>query len=234
MQKWKQAWQIAKLELSVSTKKIAFGCLIILGFFPYAISYFQHYLDNSVISYDLFFILFFILGINVGNPNYWHLKQAAVHPLLMMQLPLPIKQEIFIKSRFIIHFCFSFPVQIAFLIFFYIASPIAQLLSIPAYIAFAIIWLSVNLYIGTVTPISEAYPANWLFTAAITFILFFIFLFLLSVSHLIFGHGVVELSIMIAKNWPVLSSVVSLMIGFAAVKAHQLYMKQIMNKRDYF
>ncbi|MEF2290793.1 hypothetical protein [Virgibacillus dokdonensis] len=234
MQKWKQAWQVAKLELSISTRKIAFGCLIVLGFFPFTISNFQHYLDNSVISYDLFFILFFTLGINVGNPNYWHLKQANVYPLLMMQLPLPIKQEILIKSRFIIHFCFSFPVQFAFLIIFYVASPIAHLLSIPAYIAFAIIWLSVNLYMGTLTPISEVYPANWLFTAAMTFIFLFIFLFILSISHLIFDHGVVELSMIIARNWPVLSSAVSLIIGFAAVKAHQLYMKQIMNKRDYF
>ncbi|NBJ70266.1 MULTISPECIES: hypothetical protein [Clostridia] len=234
MQKWKQAWQIAKFELSVSTRKIAFGCLIILGFFSYAISSFQQYLDNNVIGYDLFFILFFTLGINIGNPNYWHLKQADVYPLLMTQLPLPIQQEIVIKSRFIIHFCFSFPVQIAFLIIFYVASPIADLLSIPAYIAFAIIWLSVNLYIGTLTPISEVYPANWLFTVAMTFFFLFIFLFILTLSNLIFDHSVVKLSIIIAKNWPVISSMVSLIIGFAAVKAHQIYMKQIMNKRDYF
>ncbi|WP_077298217.1 hypothetical protein [Virgibacillus pantothenticus] len=234
MQKWKQAWQIAKFELSVSVKRFVFGSIPVVFFASLLIISFHDYLNSSFILYDVFFIIFFTGGLYYRYPDHLQSRQQwNFVPWLKMQLPLPIQQEILIKSRFIIHFCFSFPVQIAFLIIFYVASPIANLLSIPAYISFAIIWLSVNFYLGTSVPISEVYQTNRMVTVAIIIVMLFIFLFILSGSHLITDHGVVELSIIVAKKWPLTASGISLIIGLAAVKAHQVYMKKFLNQLDY-
>ncbi|API91942.1 hypothetical protein J32TS6_23620 [Virgibacillus pantothenticus] len=237
MQQWKQAWRIAQLELSHSIGKFFLGYLIVIIFSGFFVFNLQGYLSNGFIFYDMFFILFFIIGANMG-PDHFRSKQHFnfAHPLLITQLQLPIEQNILIKSRFVIHFCFTLPVQILFLVVFYLTSPISGLLSIPAYIAFAIIWLSVNLYMGTLLPMSEAIETGFatrIGTVIIAVIIFFIFLFILSGSHLITDHGVVELSIIVAKKWPLIASAISLIIGLAAVKAHQVYMKKFLNKLDY-
>lgn len=240
MQKWKQAFQVAKLELSHSWQGFIL-CLILTFFLSFLFIYnLDAYLNTQVMGYDFLFITFFFLGFVWAKPNYFQLQHQSsgfiAAPVFLMQLQLPIEQDILIKSRFIVYFFYSLPWQICFLILFY-ASSINEVLSVTAYLIFSIMWLSVTLYAGTIFPISDAGEQGFFTTkiggiigALLYFSIVFIFMFPI---YILTNHGIVYWSIILAQKWPWLAATISLIIGFTAVNIHQVYMKKKINKLDY-
>ncbi|MCC2249886.1 hypothetical protein JUJ52_07885 [Virgibacillus sp. AGTR] len=241
MKEWKQAYQVAKLELTHSIKGFFFYFIFLMFILSFLATSLESYIDNDFMGYDFFFIFLFFMGGFWAKPKVFQSQKQAldvlVSPTLIMQLQLPIKQDVLIKSRFIIYFCYSLPWQVIFLILFYYVSPINEMLSISAYIAFSVIWLSTAVYVGTLFPMSDAGERGFAATTIGTIIIAIMVLFLMFIAFLgiyfFTDHGFVYWSIVIAKKWPFLASILSIGLAGAALQAHQIYMKKIMNKLDY-
>lgn len=241
MQDWKRAFGLAKFELRESKGSL----ILVLLFFLFLCSYFRSslpsYLENGFVGYDFFFVLVFSVAAFWAKPKEFQISKInsslQVSRLLVTQSQLPIKRDVLVKSRFIIHFFYSFPYQVLLLLLLYAFTPdLSELLPLGSYTAFSIIWLSFGIYTGYVFPMSEAGDKTGLTTAAIIaycivflVITFFVFAFI----HFLFGNGIVYWSIVFAQKWPLLSSVISLFLAFFGFKHWQYYMNKAMEKIDY-
>lgn len=241
MQDWKQAFWLATFELSESKRSFIFPFIFFLFLLSYFRSSLPSYLENGFIGYDLFFVLVFSVAAFWAKPkefqSYKISSNLQASGLLVMQSQLPIKRDVLVKSRFIIHFFYSFPYQVFLLILLYALTPeLSELLTFGSYIAFSIIWLSFSIYTGYVFSMSEAGDKTAMTTGAVIaycivflIILFFIFTFI----HVLFDNGIVYWTIIFAQKWPLLSSAISILLAFFGFKHWQYYMKKTMKKVDY-
>ncbi len=241
MKDWKEAYQLAKLELSQSWQGFVFTFCFYMFVLSYLAVSLESYLENDFMGYDFFFLLLFSIAGMWMKPKQFQVQKQTegflAAPILLMQLQLPIRQEILIKSRFIIYFFYSFPWQIILLGVYYFITPIQDVLSLVSYIAFCLIWLSANVYIGTVFPISDAgekgFTTTKLGTALTVVISLFAVFLLFLIIYALSDHGVVYWTIVFAEKWPLVSSIISIIIAYFALQAHQIYMKKVINKVDY-
>lgn len=239
MNTWKQAFWLAKFELKES--KLNFLLLLIilplitLGF----IASFESYLSLNFVGIDFYFILSFTFAAAWTKPKYFQVQQLndelVASPSVFMLQQLPISKDLIIKSRLIIYFVYSFPPQILLLIFLYLFTPtIQEMMDLSLYSVFAVIWLSFGVYIGGIIPISDAgdrasprkvavYGVLML-VGAIAFFTFF---------HIVSDYGIVHWTLIIAKKWPILSGVLSVILAYFGLIYWQSYMKKLMEKLDY-
>lgn len=241
MQDWKQGFGLAKFELRESKGSLILSLLFFLLMFSSFRSSLPSYIENGFVGYDFFFILIFSVATFWAKPKAFQSNkinsELQASPILVMQSQLPIKREVLVKSRFIIHFFYSFPYQALLLILLYTFTPgLSELLSLGSYIAFSIIWLSFGIYTGYVFPMSEAGDKTATTTGAmIAYLIVFLMImfFVLIYVHFLFGNGIVYWSIVFAQKWPLLSSAISILLAFLGFKHWQHYMKKATEKLDY-
>lgn len=239
MQDWKQAYWLAKFEWKASKRAFIWLFLFFAFMALFFLPSFSDYLGNDFAGFDLFFILLFSLSPAWLRTKEFQYKKISgelwASPSLIMLAQLPISKNVLTKSRFIAYFAYSFPFQLLMLIALYAINPEFQVMLSPvSHIAFAIIWLAIGIYVGFLMPASDA--GDRVNTKIMTFysivliiggLLFFTFI------HLIFDNGPVYLTIIAAQNWPLLSSVVSILLAFLGFHYWQHYIKKTMEKWDY-
>ncbi|MFA1822130.1 hypothetical protein ACDX78_18415 [Virgibacillus oceani] len=241
MTDWKQAFAIAKLELKASVLSFVFVLGFILLLLSSLVSSLDSYMNNGYAGFDLLFILIFTFAPVWLKPKDFQSQiiygDLLASPALVMQNQLPIRKEVLIKSRFIIHFFYSFPFQLLTVIALYTFSPLQDLLSFDGFIAFAVMWIAFGVYAGYSIPYSEAGSKAPVkentFMVVLGFIFLIAVLFLFSFIHLLFGNGIVYWSIIFAQKWPLLTSIISIMLAIAGYQHWRFYMKKRMRNIDY-
>lgn len=219
MEDWKQAAALAKFEFRHSKR-----ALIPLGFMLIVYAFLMIYSAPQLVEtvfYDLFFLIFIGMAASWAKPKEFQLNKMRNgswgSPYFLMLHQLPIRKEVLIKNRFVVYYAYSIPSHFLFLLSIYLFSEkIRTILTFPEYAAFMIIWLSFGIYWGTSFPLADIGDTKkrGTFEMGIYAVLFFVPIiggvFLL--QHFT-GYGAVYWSMMIAKNWPILSSILSIILA---------------------
>lgn len=239
MQNWKEAHRLAVFEVKKSLWGIPMS-LLLFGFIGFIMgTLLDEYLDNGYVAPDFLLLLLFTFMPAWTKPKDFQIKQLNgsmwVPPPVIMLKQLPVKENILTKSRFIVCYVFSLPIQAVFLLVLYASSPeLRDVLSPGSYVAFSIIWLAFSFYAGGVIPASEAGAiTNKGMVTLYGIIILVSFIGVLTFIHLITGQGVLYWTIMFAQNWPLLSSIISIFLAITGVKYWQHDMKKQMRKIDY-
>lgn len=233
LEDWKQAVALAKFELRNSKR-----ALIPLGFMLITYAFLMIYAApelGETFFYDLFFLVFIGMAASWAKPKVFQLNKMSNGswgaPYFVMLHQLPIRKEILVKNRFVIYYAYSIPSHALFLISIYAFSEeIRTILTFPEYAAFMVIWLSFGIYWGTAFPLTDIGEVTkmgtfkmWLYTV--------LFLVIVVGGVILLqwftGYGVVYGSMMLAKNWPLLSSLLSII---AAVVCTKLVLRQANKK----
>ncbi|MFD2629722.1 hypothetical protein [Oceanobacillus kapialis] len=242
MSEWLQAYRIAKLELQKSVLGFLQGLFLTTFVTIFLITSLSSYLDNGYVGFDFFFLLLFSVGLIWAKPKEFQLQKVngdlLASPIFMMQLALPIKRSILIKSRFIIQFVYSFPFQLLFLIAFYIFSPINDTFSISGYLAFMVFWLLIGMFFGCALPSADAGDSSKLTTTTIGSIFSSILLLIISIAVLIAvhastGEGPVYWSIKTIERWPLLAIGIAILLTLTTMAYWLSYMQKRLAKQDY-
>lgn len=239
MEKWQQAWWLAKFELKQSKLHILFLLLlcplVILGF----ISNFNDYLSINFVGIDLVFLLLFTFAPIWAKPSHFQIQKInngfSASPAIFMLQQLPITTHVIVSSRFIIYFIYTIPVQVITLIFLYAFTPALQeMMTIGPYIAFSIIWLSLGIYLGGIIPVGDAGDQSSTLKVAIYSILMLISLIaFFTFLHLVTGNGLVYWTLIFAQKWPILTALLSIIMAIFGLIFGQYYMRKTMGKLDY-
>ncbi|MCG3417814.1 hypothetical protein ACTWPF_02240 [Oceanobacillus sp. M65] len=242
MSEWNQAYQLAKLELQASKLSFIYGFVLTMFVTLFLITTLPSYLDNGYVGYDFFFLLLFSVGAIWAKPKEFQIQKVSgvllASPILMMQLALPIKRSVLVKSRFIIQFFYSIPYQLLFLIAFYIFSPITNVLSTQEYLAFAALWLLIGIFLGSALPVADAGDTSKLTTTVAGSIFASLILLIgsftiLTTVHVSTGEGPVYWSLVAIGKGPVASLAVALLLTVGAMGYWISYMKKRIGKQDY-
>ena len=224
MEDWKQAVALSKFELR-NSKKAVFPLGFMLIVYAFLMISAAPQLVESMF-YDIFFLIYIGMAASWAKPKEFQLSKMKngswMSPYFVWLHQLPIRKEILIKNRFVIYYAYSIPANMLFLVAIYAFSEsIRTILTFPEYAAFTIIWLSFGIYWGTAFPLTDVGEVKkmgsfkmWLYT-----VLFFAVVvggvFLLQRFT---GYGVVYGSMLLAKNWPLLSSLLSIIAAVVCTK----------------
>lgn len=222
MEDWKQAISLAKFELRYSKR-----ALIILGFMLIAYTFFiinsaPIYVETGFVLFDLFFLMIIGIGAMWAKPKKFQMNKMGNDSwrksYFVMLHQLPIRKEILIKNLFVIYYAYAVPFHTLFLVSIYAFSQTMQtVLTFPEYAAFSIIWISFGIYWGVMYPLADLGEVNHSSNFKVTLD---IILFLVTVGggvillQLYTGYGVVYWSMMVAKEWPLLSSILSIIAAY--------------------
>ena len=203
---------LSKFELRNSKKAVfPLGFMLIVYAFL-MISSAPQLVDS--LFYDVFFLIYIGMAASWAKPKEFQLNKTKdgswISPYFVLLHQLPIRREVLIKNRFVVHYVYSIPANVLFLGSIYAFSEtIRTILTFPEYAAFTIIWLSFGIYWGTAFPLTEVGEVKkmgsfkmWLYTVL------FLVVVVGGVTLLqrFTGYGVVYGSMLLAKNWPLLSS----------------------------
>ncbi|MUK88714.1 hypothetical protein GMD78_09950 [Ornithinibacillus sp. L9] len=241
MNTWKQAFKLATFELKQSKINLIFSLVITLFLLGYLRKSLPEYVENGFLGFDLFFMILFSFATAMPKPKAFQIQNIQpnfiVSPILLMQKHLPIKEEVLIKSRFIIHFIYTFPFQVIAIVGLLYLATFPAHFSIDSMIAFAILWLSFSFYVGFIFPASDTGDKGFLATTAGLFIIGILTVgigsILFTLFHAITGHGFVYWSIIAADKWPLFTSIASIIAAYSGYHFWKNYMKRNMNKIDY-
>lgn len=239
MEKWKQAYFLAAAEIKVSKKALLFllffTTLITLGI----LSSTEDYLEKNYVWFDLFFILMFSVAPVWAKPKQFQIQQMndelVAAPVVVMLNQLPINRDVIVKSRLIIHFIYSIPVQFILLSCLYFFNPtIQEIMPAGTYLVFSFIWISFSLYAGSIFPASEAGDKASSLKVIVYGILMVIgALVFFTLFTLLFKSGIVYWTIYFAQDWPFLSVLISILLTIIGLNYWQKYMKRMIQKIDY-
>lgn len=239
MEDWKQAAALAKFELRHSKKAV-----IPLGFMLIVYAFLMVYAAPQLVEtifYDLFFLIFIGIAALWARPKEFQWNQMRDGswgtPYFVMLHQLPIRNEILIKNRFVIYYIYSIPAHFLFLFSMYaFSSEIRAILTFPEFVAFSVIWLSFGIYYGVQYPVTDILQVAksstvkmWILTV----------LFLAScvggviLLQQLTGYGIVYNSMMLAKKWPLYSSVISILAAIICTKLALRQANQKIMKTDY-
>ena len=239
MEDWKQAITLAKFELMNSKRAlISLGAMLIV--YAFLMIYAAPQLVETIF-YDLFFLIYIGMAASWAKPKEFQIDKMRNGswgmPYFVMLHQLPIRKEILIKNRFVIYYAYSIPFHALFLISIYAFSEeIRTILTFPEYAAFTIIWLSFGIYWGAQFPLTDVGQVAktstvkmWFYTA-----LFLV----IGVGAVILlqqfpGYGIVYCSMMLAKKWPLLSSIMSIIAAVVCTKLALRQANKKIMKNDY-
>ncbi|MBY7144904.1 hypothetical protein KFZ56_17960 [Virgibacillus sp. NKC19-3] len=239
MQDWRQAYWLATFEWKTSLKTFI-GLFLFYAFMTlFFLPSFSAYLENDFAGFDLFFMILFALApawLRTKEFKYQKISgEIWASPALIMFAQLPVSKNIIIKNRFIVYAAYSVPYSLLMLIALYIVNPEFQVMMSPlSHVAFIIIWIAFGIYAGFIMPASDA--GDKVNTKIMTFYTIGLIiggLMLLTFFHLLFGNGPVYLTIIAARHWPLLSSIISIVLVFLGFHYWQRYMNKQMDKLDY-
>ncbi len=116
MKEWKQAYRLAKFEIAVSMKSYFITCTFYIAMSWIFMLAFDLYLEGEFRFFDLMFLLIFIMFPTWMKRKEFQMRKMDgdlwTSPSIIMLQQLPIPKKIIIKSRFIIHAFYSFPVSV--------------------------------------------------------------------------------------------------------------------------
>ncbi|WP_099159256.1 hypothetical protein [Virgibacillus ndiopensis] len=239
MQDWKLAFWLARFELNASKKSFLGLILFFILMVLFIVSSAGSYLEKNFAGFDVFFIVIFTISMIWTKPKDFQNKKINegifASPSLVMLKQLPVRQQVIVKSRFIVHFVYAFPFQLALLVSLYLLTPeLQELMSLVSYGVFSIIWLSFGVYAGYIFPASDAGEKVNNTSMIIYGVLFLIgAMFIFSIFQLVSDHGIVQWTIIFAKKWPLLSTTLSILMALIGFNYWQQYMKKTMEKLDY-
>ncbi|GGB38259.1 hypothetical protein F3157_14045 [Virgibacillus dakarensis] len=239
MQDWKQAFRLAMFELKASKGSflaLFLFFLLMLFFFKTVLDY---DLDKKTGIFDIFvfyiFSSFMMLvvkrkGFQIAKIN----EDVIASPSFVMLSQLAIKKDTIIKSRFIIHFVYSFPFQLVFLICLYPLTPgIQHALPVSSYIGLAVIWLSFSFYFGYGFPASEAGIKGTVKATILSYAMIMAGLLIIIFIPILSGYSIFYWTIILSRNWPLASSLVSIILAILGVIYWMHYARKSIEKFDY-
>lgn len=242
MYEWKHAFALAKFEMNESKQVFIYLFLyycLFVGLFV-SISYLVG--DFYFGGLDIFYLLLFTFVPFWIRPKEFQYQKTHggmwASPAIITLTQLPIKKDIIIKSRFILYFIYSFPFQLFLLVSLYTLTPNLQTtMSLGSYIAFSIIWLSFGIYTGlsiVTTDAGDGYKREkHKLYMTLSFVILLAVILLILCFGLIFKHGIVHWTIIIAQKWPLISAAISILLVFLGFKHAQQHMKKTIEKVDY-
>ncbi|WP_017185054.1 hypothetical protein [Alkalibacillus haloalkaliphilus] len=240
MKSWKEGFWLATFELKVDLwKRIANQILLVCLFSFIVISMFDGYIENNVMGFDIVFLLLFFYSASWALPKAFQYQKISQNtyasPYFTLLNSIPIQRGSVIRSRFIVSFINTVPIQIVILLLLYYFSPeIQNMLTATEYIAFSIIWLGIGLSFGSLLPASDVgdhVTKLGFIMISITFVFFgmlILFLFNVLVS------GVVYSTITLATKWPLYSVIFTIIITIVSLKSWIKYAENKVDRMDYF
>lgn len=239
MEDWKQAAALAKFELRNSKRAvIPLGAMLIV--YAFLMIYTAPQLVETIF-YDLFFLIFIGMAASWAKPKEFQLNKMRNGswgmPYFLMLHQLPIRNEILIKNRYVVYYIYSIPVHTLFLFSMYVFSEeIRTILTFPEYAAFTIIWLSFSIYWGALFPLADVGEVAK--TSTVKMWIYTVLFLVIGVGAVVLlqqftGYGVVYSSMMLAKKWPLLSSVLSIAAAVVCTKLALRQANKKMLKIDY-
>ncbi|WP_026907845.1 hypothetical protein [Paucisalibacillus globulus] len=222
MNNWKIAYQINKWELKKSIFNIMLSYLVMLVFSLYLAREFPLYLESGLVFFDLVFLFMFGAAPLLPKPKAFEVQQIQsklfVSPMVVLQKHLAIKNNVIIRSRLIMHTLYTFPMQLVALLILYSTTSLHNILSIGSFISFGLIWLSFSIYVGYMVPslnigVRMFWGNNTIFSV-IFLLLIIILLFGLTLVHVVFDHGIVYWSILFARDYPLATGGISILLAF--------------------
>lgn len=237
MQPRKQIWELVLLELKTMRMKSVLYVILTYILSSWILVTFSEIESN--IGIDVIFIMLFLFF-----PSWMKAKENQIQkvsgdlwasPTFIMLNQLPISKDILVKSRVLAYSLYAIPFFILQLLVLYIlGGGFVETMATSEYIAFSIIWISFSIYAGFIMPASDTGDRvnNTILT---------VYMILLSGGALVFfwlfyyftGLGLVDLTVELARNWPLLSVAVSLLLAYLGLRYWLGYMKRHMEKIDY-
>lgn len=238
MNVWKEAFWLARFEMRASLKML----FLLLGFsFIYGVFFSISTFEQHSFLFDFFFLIIFWFMPIWTKPKEFQLQKISeglwASPFVVMLNQLPVQKNVLIISRFITYFTFSIPTHIFILGFIYFfAAEFRESISITAYIVFSIIWICFGITFGSMFPTSDVGDkvpkSSWLF-AAISVLFFGAVIGTIVAINKFTGRGIVSWSISIAREWPILSVILSCLIAFISIVYSIRIMSKKMDQIDY-
>ncbi|WP_100009738.1 hypothetical protein [Lentibacillus sediminis] len=237
MQTRRQVWELAVLELKNISIKAAFYFILISIFSSFILVTFSHIESN--IAIDVIFIMLFLF-----YPSWMKAKEIQMQkisgdlwasPTFIMLNQLPISKDMLVKSRMLAYSISAVPFFILQLLILYIfGGGFAETIATGEYIAFSVIWISFSIYAGFIMPASDTGDrVNSLTMTVYTILLSGGALAFFWLFYNFTDRALVQLTVELAQNWPLLSSAASLLLAYLGVRYWLGYMKRHMEKIDY-
>lgn len=234
MVQWKKAYQLTLFELKHSKIYFLYLLLILVFLQIVVVPMIPEYFENSFFGLDFFFLMAFIFIHQMPRQGIFKSKKVSgfhygSHHLIHLQ-QLPIKKEVIVRYQFLTYTMTSIIFSLVFIIVAYLLSPPLQdLLNINQFIAFTILWLSMTLYVGASHIVSDL-GSNIVASMLIGFVLgIAIFFIILLLFYKIYPYGFVHWTIYISSQYPIFTTIISLLL---AVIGSIFWMKQMKRKMD--
>lgn len=239
MGNWKQAFWLASFELRKSKISIlSFLIFLTVGTF-FFVELMHEYLENSFVMVDVFFLIVFGMGpfwLRAKEFQFQKIDETTwASPQFIMLSQLPIKKEALVGSRFITYFTYGFPLFILLLAsLYFFSADLREVMSPTAYIVFSLIWLSYAVGFGGAFPASDVGDRVTILKSTISAIILIIALIVgLMLFDFFYEDGLVSWTIMLANEWPLLSSIVSIAVAILSIRSYINYAYKQMKKIDY-
>ncbi len=239
MNTWKQASSLAWFELRKSKMSLLYFAIMLLASTILFVSMLSSYLQKSFVGMDVFFLIAFGFSPVWMKPKEFQYQKIDERtwgsPLFITLSQLPIKKEVLAGSRFIVYFTYAIPFQILLLISLYVfSSDIRVTMSPAAYFIFSVIWMAYGICVGGAFPAVDAGDHITLQKSIVqAILLFFALMIMLVIFHIAFGFGLVAWTIILAKEWPLVSTVVSIITAIIGYRYYVNYAYKKMAKIDY-
>lgn len=240
MSDWKHAWWLAMFEVKASLKGIITLVALSFGLGIFFTEVFSITIMKDVpIIFDVFFLFTFWVLSASFRPKEHQLKRMGgdiwVSPYFIMLNQLPIKKNVLVLSRFISYFTISIPFHILVLILIYaLSSEYRVFMPAISYLVFSIIWLSFGVLCGSMFPASDVgEKISTLKAIVYSVLLYGGILAVLIVIYYVFNKGIVEMTMYAAKEWPLTSILISILLAVIGLLYYKGYVYKRIDKVDY-
>lgn len=239
MSSWKQAFWLASFELRKSKISILSFIIFLVAGTMLFVEILPQYLVNSFMMIDIFFLIVFGMApfwMKAKEFQFQKIDESTwASPFFITLSQLPIKKEVLIGSRFIVYFAYAIPFMILLLTSLYgFSNELREVMSPTAYLVFSIIWFCYGVGFGGAFPAVDAGDRITLLKSTIQTIIMFVALFVgLKLFDFFYKDGLVSWTIMLANEWPILSTIVSVAVAILSTRSYVHYTYKQMKKIDY-
>lgn len=237
----KDALWLAKFEIKKSRNAIIIQLVMLFGVTAFLLAALPAYFESGgIVGVDLYFLIAFGCTVCWLKPKEIQIQKLDddtwASPFFVFLNQLPIKKEVLIQSRMIVFFTYAVPFYFFVLVLLYcFSSPLKDALPFHSYLVFSLIWTGYGISFGLAFPASEAGQKLSLFKQIVfTIALFTISTVILIIFTILYGKGLVYFTIQAAKNWPLISIILSIAAILLSVKYYRGYMHRKIAEVDYY
>ncbi|SET50898.1 hypothetical protein SAMN05216389_11335 [Oceanobacillus limi] len=236
---WKQAFSLAFFEIKALKYKtyLAFLSYLLISL-VICVFLMKWFISNNELRHEALFLLIYLLGLSWIKPKELQNKiindNVMASPIFVMNLHLPINQDILIKSRFIIYFMYTIPFQLFLLVGICLFSPLQKLLTIEMLTPFLLFWISFGILVdGVLVKIDIRINPSKYRHFLIGLFTYFIVTILLRVLHESTGYSLIDGSIFLAQEWPLITTCVTIFITALTTMLSNRKMLRLVRDTDY-